>query len=493
MPRITLLVESLAVFAGAFLLLRYFQFLQPHIYGYDGYYHIKYAYLMRTEGFIRDFPWAQFSTWKEYFADKELLFHVLLIPFTYFSDLKDGAKYASVFFASGVLTSFWLFLRLNQVRWRYLWVLLLLVSGNIFLFRLMYNRPHLLAITMTIWLVHFLINRRYLWFGALTCIYMQAYTAFHMPLLLVLVVVFARWLQGQRFEVRPIVVAIICSCGSLILSPYFPDNVIMYWIQNITLVFMRAWSSVNLSQGSELLPMSTIIFLFAHLSVLLPFATVIYLAIAKPQKVKADTVAVIALSIMFLVMVASAKRMVEYYLPFTLMAAALYFRDRGLPNLSVLRSLRVWVCLLPSVALIFYCAVNTVIYVKADLNQSKAPKFTDSAGYLRDITAEGEVIYTCDWDDAPELFFNNHHNRYMVFLDPIFFYAYDKDLWKTWRDSSHGVYRQNTAKQIIKTFNTRYGICGSEFKGMRAVIDKDPYSQILFEDEFSFVFLLDYK
>lgn len=448
---------------------------------------------MRTEGFIREFPWAQFSTWKEYFADKELLFHVLLIPFSYFADLKDGAKYAAVFLSSGVVTSFWLFLRLNQVRWSYLWVMLLLASGNIFFFRLMYTRPHLLAMIMTIWLVHFLINRRYLWFGVLTCIYMQTYTAFHMPLLLALVIVFARWFQDQRFEVKPVVIAITCSLGSLLMSPYFPDNIIMYWLQNITLVFMRAWSSVDLSQGSELRPLSTIIFLFAHLSVLLPFATVVYLAIAKPQKVKIDTVAVIALSIMFLVMVASAKRMVEYYLPFTLMASALYFRDRGLPNLSVLRSLRVWVCLLPSAALIVYCAVNTVVYVTKDLNRSKAPKYTDSAAYLRDITAKGEVIYTCDWDDAPELFFNNHHNRYMVFLDPLFFYAYDKKLWKIWRDSSRGVHGQDTAKKIIETFNTRYGICGSEFSTMRGIIKKDPHSQILFEDDFSFVFMLDYK
>ena len=493
LPRATLVVETLAVFVAAFFLIRYFQFLQPHIYGYDGYYHIKYSYLLRTEGFIRDFHWAQFSTWKEYFADKELLFHVLLIPFTYFSDLQDGAKYAAVSFSSGVITSFFLFLRLNSVRWRYLWMFLLLAAGNIFLFRLMYTRPHLLAIIMTIWLVHFLINRRYVWFGILTCVYMQAYTAFHMPLLLAIVVVFARWFQEQKFEGRLLFIAFSCSGGSLILSPYFPDNIATYWLQNVMLVFMRAWSNVNLSQGSELQSMSTSHFLFGHMSVLLPFATVVFLAIARPQRVKADTVAVIALSVMFLVMVASARRMLEYYIPFTLMASALYLRDRGLPNLSVLRSLRVWTCLLPSLALIIYCAVNTFVYVREDLRISKKQKYADSAVYLRDITAEGATVFTCDWDDAPELFFYNHHNRYMVFLDPLFFYAWDRDKWKTWRDLSRGLYGKETAKKIVETFNIRYGICGSEFRGMRAIIDKDPNSQILFEDKFSYVFMLDYK
>ena len=50
----------------------------------DGYYHIKMAYLMRTEGLEAPFPWLPLTILNpREFYDHHFLFHVALIPFTF--------------------------------------------------------------------------------------------------------------------------------------------------------------------------------------------------------------------------------------------------------------------------------------------------------------------------------------------------------------------------------------------------------------------------
>ncbi|MCK5428507.1 MAG: hypothetical protein KAI94_03500, partial [Anaerolineales bacterium] len=59
------------------------QFSTPDLAGNDGYYHIKFAYLMRTEGLQPDFPWLPLTILNaREFSDHHFLYHIALIPFT---------------------------------------------------------------------------------------------------------------------------------------------------------------------------------------------------------------------------------------------------------------------------------------------------------------------------------------------------------------------------------------------------------------------------
>ena len=65
------------------------------IVGLDGYYHIKFAWLMRQHGLRLEFPWLPLTILKPAeFTDHHLLYHILLVPFTFF-DLREGAKLAA--------------------------------------------------------------------------------------------------------------------------------------------------------------------------------------------------------------------------------------------------------------------------------------------------------------------------------------------------------------------------------------------------------------
>ena len=82
--------------------------------GYDDYYHLGLARELGRDFPLRAFPWTPFSVLAERYADKELLFHILLIPISglplnnFSLDLVDEIyqSYERLLKADGTLTSF---------------------------------------------------------------------------------------------------------------------------------------------------------------------------------------------------------------------------------------------------------------------------------------------------------------------------------------------------------------------------------------------------
>src|SRR6266403_5878479 len=108
---------------------------------FDGYYHIKWSQLlwegMRHGQFPPAFTWLPLTTLNPRdYVDHHLLFHIILIPFTWFRDLQTGAKVAAVLFGSlAVFSCYWLVVRYD-IRYRLIWLLALLSSSAPFLYRL---------------------------------------------------------------------------------------------------------------------------------------------------------------------------------------------------------------------------------------------------------------------------------------------------------------------------------------------------------------------
>src|ERR1043166_3192706 len=142
----------------SFAFFAFYQFQTAYLPDTDGYYHFKLAQLIREHGFIREFKWAWFSLWREHYSDKEFLYHIYLIPFTFIKNRILGAKIATVLMASGVFTSFYAVLRLNKIRFAWFWRLLLSMTGGFFLYRVNVLRPQGLSIIYVLWAIHFLLN-----------------------------------------------------------------------------------------------------------------------------------------------------------------------------------------------------------------------------------------------------------------------------------------------------------------------------------------------
>ena len=89
--------------AIAGLALAWIRFAGPPIYCGDGYFHIRVAEVLRHEGLAQSLPTFQEALPRD---DLNLLYHLLLIPFT-FGDLLRGAQLAGI--AGGMLAAaaFW--------------------------------------------------------------------------------------------------------------------------------------------------------------------------------------------------------------------------------------------------------------------------------------------------------------------------------------------------------------------------------------------------
>src|SRR5207253_1472403 len=133
---------------------------------FDGYYHIKWARLlwdnMRAKHFPPAFIWLPLTTLNPHdYVDHHLLFHILLIPFTWFRDLQTGAKIAAVIFGSlAVFSCYWLVVR-YEIRYRLIWLLALLGCSAPFLYRLNMTKAPPFAIIFLVIGTYLLFERKF--------------------------------------------------------------------------------------------------------------------------------------------------------------------------------------------------------------------------------------------------------------------------------------------------------------------------------------------
>src|SRR4051812_3763792 len=108
---------------------------------YDAYYHFRWSRMlwegMRTGHFPPSFDALPLTTLnpREY-VDHHFLFHVLQIPFTFFSDFQTGAKIGTWLFAClAIFSCYWLLVR-NRVSYPLVWLVAIIGSSAPFLYRM---------------------------------------------------------------------------------------------------------------------------------------------------------------------------------------------------------------------------------------------------------------------------------------------------------------------------------------------------------------------
>jgi hypothetical protein len=117
-------------------------------------------------------------------------------------------------------------------------------------------------------------------------------------------------------------------------------------------------------------------------------------------------------------------------------------------------------------------------------------RFKEAALWVKDHVPKGQLVYTCDWDDTPEIFFYNQNNSYPVFLDPNFMYYWNPKMWETWFRVSNGMERDRTYYYLKEVFNVQYGICTRDFGGLREIMLKDNRFEIVLTTPHTYVFKL---
>ena len=177
--------KIIIVFIVFFVIFGIMQFTAPNIIGFDGYYHIKAADIIKKQGFIKEFPWAKHTILSDSYADIQILFRILLIPFT-FLPLIFGAKLASILFSTAAFIVFYWFLDKNKIKYPFFWSLLYLFTSANLMNRFLLPRQMPLVIALLILTIYFLQRKKYLFLGITAFAFVLLHSSFVFQLILIL-------------------------------------------------------------------------------------------------------------------------------------------------------------------------------------------------------------------------------------------------------------------------------------------------------------------
>ncbi|MBE0695860.1 MAG: hypothetical protein IH586_02965 [Anaerolineaceae bacterium] len=475
---------GLLLWAVFILFLALVQFSTPDLPDNDGYYHIKLAYLMRTEGLKPDFSWLPLSILNpREFYDHHFLFHTALIPFT-FGDLRIGAKISAVFFASLAFLSTWNLLKNQRIVYAPLWTLGLAAVSEAFIYRMSITRAQSLSLVVLMLGFDWLLRKKYLRAGFLAFAYVWLYDAFPLLLIFAGVVFLANWLVEHTLDFRPLLYTGIGIGLGLIINPYFPHNIVFAYLH----ILPKLVETTAVSVGNEWYPYTTAQLLKNSPLALAGFASGTLALGLSGKRIDLRTAASFCLVCIFGLMLLQSRRFIEYFAPFSLVFAAFAWSPvLGTATQAVRRIYR-WLPILALILALIPGILSTYFSARSSIQTSKPYQtYAGASAWLAANTPEGARIFQTDWDDFPRLFFYNTHNRYLIGLDPTYMLIYDAELYNLWVDITQGKV-DLPSNAIERDFGARYIITDLRHKDFIKQAANDPNLEEAFRDEDAIVF-----
>lgn len=477
-----------------FTAMAWIQFSSPDMPDNDGFYHIKLAYLMRTEGLKPAFTWLPQSILNENeFYDHHFLFHVALIPFT-LGDLRLGAKWAAVTFAALAFLAVWFLFHRQRIPYAWLWALGLLGVSEAFLYRMSITRAQSLSLALLALGVLWLLERKYKHLAVLAFVYVWMYDAFPLLVALAVLYVVAVALVERRFEYQPVVFIATGILLGLLINPYFPDNIIF----SVRHMLPKLTDATSVRVGNEWFPYETGQLLENSLPALAAFASGILALGLAGKKMDVRTAFALLVSLLFGLMLFQARRFVEYFPPFALIFAAFSWTPLleapsaqvplapASPSYSLQSRLPLAV-LLVSISLGLF---RTLPVARARMGGLKPyDLYAGASRWLEQNTNEGELVFQTDWDDFPRLFFYNTHNTYLIGLDPTYMQMYDEERYDLWVPLVRGEVKQ-PSQFIANVFHANYVHTDLNHRAFIKKAAEDPYMTEVYRDDQSVIFMV---
>ncbi|MEW6206805.1 MAG: hypothetical protein AB1631_00455 [Acidobacteriota bacterium] len=477
-------VQVAAAFVAILSVMIFIEFGGRAILDNDGFYHIRWAAMLR-ESFPRlpAFKALPLTTLNERdYVDHHYLFHALLAPFT-LGDLRTGAKLAAAFFSSLGLTSLFALLMSNRVSYLWLWLAPLVASSEPFLYRMAMTRAPALSLAMLGAGAYLILKRKHALLALLSFAFVWLYSLFPLILAFALAHSAAVYLAERRVELKAFAYSLAGVAAGMVFNPYFPKNVTLFWDH----FWMKTTSQYPVSVGVEWYPYDTWVMVGSSG---LAFA-IFFIALAGfDWRNRAEDVRplfFLLLATMFLVMALKSRRFIEYWPPFAVVFAAFTFNGRieRLSKVTFSRSLdRTLAAVAASVVLLVSIAAmeTTVLQAREDVRSEQDPFSYQGAGeWLRAHTPTGAMVFNTDWDDFPMLFYYSPDNAYAAGLDPTYLYDSDAELWKHYERITLGK-EKNPAPIIRERFGAEYVFTDNQHTAFLEVAERSGDFETVYKD-----------
>jgi hypothetical protein len=418
------------------------------------------------------------------------------MPFT-LGDLRLGAKWAAVIFASLAFLAVWYLFYRQKVPLAWLWALGLLGVSEAFLYRMSITRAQSLSLMLLAVAMLWLLEGKTWRLALLAFLYVWTYDAF--PLLLALGVLhfLAVAMTERRFNLRPLLFIGGGILAGLVINPYFPDN-ILFSIQHM---LPKLADATSVRVGNEWYPYDTGQLLSNSLPALAAFASGILALGLSSRKMDVRTAFGLLTALLFGLMLFEARRFVEYFPAFALIFAAFAWSPLlsqsqpapvpesdsaplGLPAFS----LRAY---LPAALIALTVLFGMRLSIPAAQESLRGSKpyylYAGASAWLKENTPAGERIFQTDWDDFPRLFYYNTHNTYLIGLDPTYMQIFDPQMYDLWVEITQGKV-ENPSGIILSTFESRYIHTDLKHGAFLRVAANDPGLREVYRDDQAVIF-----
>ncbi len=485
-PRLVVWLGFLAFFAVI-------QASTDRLAGNDTYYHIKYAWLIWHEGALWDFRWLEGTFFRDMWVDKELLYHLMLIPFTLGGDLYYGAKAAGAVGGATALFAAYLVIRSfgepgSIWRRHSIWFALVLAAGSkAMLYRLSTARVPSASVAFMM-LGLWLMNKK-AWRGLFALGFFYAWM-YHVSVVLVPFAAFfalGQRMESGRWDLKPVFATGIGICAGFVINPYFPDSLPVLFKH----VIQVGLGGTGLPKGGEwaaydswYLMNTTAVAWYALL------AAVIALGGTR-RTMSARTFSLLLCAALMTAAFFKARRFVEYFPVFMIVFSASAIHDLvhdpeswfAAAYAKHRRSLRA-----------IYATTILVLCVVAGFNNWNASReahqnanpwrLAGAAQWLQANTPEGSQVYNAQWDVFPELIFHNHHNSWTLGLDPNFTYFLDPRLYYISERLGAGQVPEG-GRFVREAFGCEYAVALKNSGFARSASFKTSGLAQVFEDDFA--------
>jgi len=290
---------------------------------------------------------------------------------------------------------------------------------------------------------------------------------------------------GSRFKTTLWTVGGVAA--GCVLTPYFPNNLRMWWVTNIE-VLRASWALGDaLRVGTEMMPLKADELLTLNFGVFAVFgATVLLLAAGRRASPEARTL--LPMTLGFLGLSFLSPRFVELWAPLTFLLGGVAVRD-AMPDLPpVSRGARRLALLAVTLAIAAGMA-RTVAVDREAAGAEDPPGYLAAAAWMKANVPPGETIFHLGWDDFPELFYADSTHNYLIGQDATFMWVTDADRTRLWVAIARGSVSDLYAP-IRDTFSCRFAFVPSHHVTFLKLARRDPRFVARYRDASTTVFEL---
>ena len=396
----------------------------PLIYDADSYYHLAIARGYAEEGLFDQLQWVRFGLLAEQFGDKEVLFHVALVPFASWMEPSFGGRLALALLGAGVLATIG-FLSLRAIGpWGVIIPLWLVVGSMEFTWRLVRLRPELASIIVLLLALWAAVQKRYLLLGLLSLVYALTYTAIHAYLGIFFLVFLGHAWALRRWDWKLCLYPFLGAGLGMLVHPQFPNNLVVWWYQSVE--YFRFKGTLDI--GTEIEPMRTDLVLLLNLGWLLGLLILWRAAEEKSPKrgIEASLtfgMAASAFGVLYLMM----SRFSLYFVALTTVWLLFEIRRQGR---VVSKRVRLpWRGQLPLAAAWVVCLLVCLPVASYELGRYRSrnspgpdnARIVDRQEFSAALPQEARVANP--WRSTPIYMYWAPQGRYLNVLDPVFLAA----------------------------------------------------------------------